>query len=342
MKLELTKEEKEELEHLHKKERDGRVKDQIKAVLLFCEGWSQLQIAQALRIKSKTVHEHLEDYRKSRKLKPENGGSGSHLTLSQAAELIEHLQTHTYPKAAHICAYVEQTYGVRFTVSGMTKWLTRNNFSYKKPKGTPAKADLQKQAEFTQYYEKLLNTISEEEPVEFGDGVHPTMATKVTYGWIRVGTVKPILTTASRTRVNLMGSINLETMDVTIGSYETIDSIAMEEHFKKLKKKYPCAPKIHLILDQGPYNTSADTKEAAKKYGVVLHYLPPYSPNLNPSERLWKVMNEHVRNNRFFHSAKEFRKAVIDFFEVTWPQIAHSMVDRINDNFETLKHTSSS
>ena len=82
-----------------------------------------------------------------------------------------------------------------------------------------------------------------------------------------------------------MGSINLETMRVTIESYETINSQAMEEHFKKLREKYPKAPKIHLILDRGPYNISTQTKEAAKKYGVVLHYLPPYSPNLNPSER---------------------------------------------------------
>jgi transposase len=342
MKIELTKEEKEELETRHKRERDGRIKDRIKAVLLFCEGWSQVQIAQALRIKPTTVHDHLEDYTNSRKLKPQNGGSESHLTPAQTTELIQHLETNTYLKIAHICAYVKQTYGMKFTVSGMTKWLIRNNFSYKKPKGTPAKADPQKQAEFIQYYEKLLNTLSEEEPVEFGDGVHPTMATKVTYGWIRVGTHKLILTTASRTRVNLMGSINLETMSVTIGSYETIDSVAMEGHFKKLKKKYPNAPKIHLILDRGPYNTSTETKEAAKKYGIVLHYLPPYSPNLNPSERLWKVMNEHVRNNRFFHSAKEFRKAIMDFFEVTWPKVAHVMVDRINDNFETLKYTSPS
>ena len=239
MEIKLTKEEKEKLEIRHKSERDGRVKDRIKAVLLFSEGWSQVQIAQALRIKPTTVHDHLEEYINSKKLKPENGGSESHLTPIQTAELVAHLEVNTYPKAEHICAYVEQTYGVRFTVSGMTQWLIRHNFSYKKPKGTPAKADPQKQAAFIEYYENLLNTVSEEEPVEFGDGVHPTMATKITYGWIRVGTRKPILTTASRTRVNLMGSINLATMRVTLGDYETIDSLAMEEHFKKFRKKYP-------------------------------------------------------------------------------------------------------
>ncbi len=59
-------------------------------------------------------------------------------------------------------------------------------------------------------------------------------------------------------------------MKVTIGSYETIDSVAMEEHFKKLRKKYPKTSRIYLILDQSPYNTSAEKKEAAKKIGIDL------------------------------------------------------------------------
>lgn len=341
MKLEITSEEKQALEKQHKRERDRRIADRIKAVLLHAEGWSQLQIAQALRIHADTVHDHLEDYKKYGKLKPENGGSQSLLSQEQTAQLIQHLECHTYAKASEICAYVKTTWGVVFRVSGMTKWLRHNNFSYKKPHGVPAKADCEKQAEFIRYYENQLNTLPEDEPVEFGDGVHPTMATKIAYGWIRTGTDKPILTTGSRTRLNLMGSINLETMDVTIGSYETLDSQAMEGHFEKLRQKYPKAPKIHLILDQGRYNTSKETKEAAAKRGIVLHYLPPYSPNLNPIERLWKVMNEQVRNNRFFHSAQEFREAISNFFDVTWPQIAHSMVDRISDNFQILKPVSS-
>lgn len=341
MNLELTSEEKQALEKQHKRERDGRIRDWIKAVLLYTEGWSQLQIAQALRIHADTVHDHLEDYKKLKELKPENGGSQSLLSQEQAAQLIQHLEAHTYAKAIEICAYVKKAWNVKFSVSGMTKWLRHTNFSYKEPHGVPAKADPEKQAKFIQYYENLLNTLPEDEPVEFGDGVHPTMATKMAYGWIRKGIEKPVLTTASRTRINLMGSINLETMGVTIESYETLNSQAMEGHFEKLKQKYPKAPKIHLILDQGGYNTSKETKEAAAKRGIVLHYLPPYSPNLNPIERLWKVMNEQVRNNRFFHSAQEFREAISNFFDVTWPEIAHSMVDRISDNFQILKSASS-
>ncbi|MEB3702211.1 IS630 family transposase domain protein [Candidatus Bealeia paramacronuclearis] len=52
-------------------------------------------------------------------------------------------------------------------------------------------------------------------------------------------------------------------------------------------------------------------------------------------------MNEYVRNNRVFQSAAEFRDA-IDAFFATWPQIAISMVDLINDNFQILNKASSS
>lgn len=133
------------------------------------------------------MQDHLNDYKNSKKLKPENGGSQSHLTNEQASQLIGHLEAITYTKVEHICAHVEQVFNVHFTVSSMTKWLKRNDFSYKKPKGTPAKAAPEQQTEFIEKCEALLNTISEDEPIEFADAVHPTMATKITYGWIRKG-----------------------------------------------------------------------------------------------------------------------------------------------------------
>ena len=191
-------------------------------------------------------------------------------------------------------------------------------------------------------YEALLNNTPEDEPIIFGDGVHPTMATKISYGWIRTGKDKLIKTTASRTRMNIFGSLNLEDMKLVSTSHETIDSVSMEVHFKELSKQYPDAKKIHLILDQGPYNTSKETKKHAEKYKILLHYLPPYSPNLNPIERVWKIMNEYTRNNHFFESAKEFRKRILSFLNVTWSEISQSMVDRVNDNFAIVKTVSSS
>ncbi len=91
---------------------------------------------------------------------------------------------------------------------------------------------------------------------------------------------------------------------------------------------------IHLILDQAPYHRADKVKEKAKKLVIHLNYLPPYSPNLNPIERLWKVMNEKVRNNRFFNSAKDFRREIERFFTEILPDIGASLGQSINDNFQ--------
>lgn len=337
MKIELSKEDKAELEKRHRVERDGRIRDRIKAVLLFSEGWTGEEIAQALRIHPETVYEHLGEYRTQEKLAPSNGGSQSSLTKSQSEEFISHLESNLYATVQDICGYVQEIYAVTYSVPGMTKWLHRHKFSYKKPHPVPSKADPVKQAEFIEQYNLLMKTTPEDEPIEFGDGVHPTMATKIGRGWIRTGQEKLIKTIASRSRINYFGSINLETMSMTVGSHETINSDSMEAHFKMLRDKYPKSPWIHLILDQGSYNKSGQTAQAAKKYRIKLHFLPTYSPNLNPIERVWKVMNEHVRNNVVFASKTEFKEALDTFFNSTWDKIANSLKSRINDNFQILK-----
>lgn len=187
MKIDLTPVEKAHLEKQHKATRDRRIADRIKAVLLSHEGWSALMIAQALRLRIETIYDHLNEYHKLEKLKPANGGSEGSLNEIQKQELINHLILQTFLKVSAICAYVKETYAIQFTVSGMTKWLKRHGFVYKKPKMTPLKADPILQAAFVEKYESLMLHTPEDEPILFEDGVHPTMATKVTYGWILSG-----------------------------------------------------------------------------------------------------------------------------------------------------------
>ncbi len=169
------------------------------------------------------------------------------------------------------------------------------------------------------------------------DAVHPTMATKVSCGWIKKGVGKPIEQTASRTRVNGIGAIELKSMNVFSEFAETVNSQTVLTFFDALKAAYPQAPKIHGVLDQSGYHTSQALKDGAISRGIELHDLPPYSPNLNPIERLWKVMNEHARNNVFFKSASQFKDSIQDFFKVNIPKIRLSLFSRINDNFQTLR-----
>jgi transposase len=337
MKIELTEKDKQVLEVRHRKERDGRVRDRIKAVLLKSEEWTISHIAQALRIHEETVREHLSDYAKEQKLKPCNGGSESKLNKQNTQELIAHLEEHTYTKVREICTYVSNTYGVVYSLSGMCQWLHEHKFSYKKPKPTPAKANPQQQQDFLTYYRELINKAGESEPILFLDAAHPTMATKITYGWIRQGADKPIATQASRTRMNILGAIELKTMHVATDYFDTIDSQSVMTFLTMLKLTYAEAPQIHIILDQSGYHRNQQVLEFARRNGICLHFLPPYSPNLNSIERLWKVMNEHVRNNRYFSSAKQFKDDIKHFFSVTLPSLAEFLRSCINDNFQIIK-----
>lgn len=334
--LHLEPEEKAYLEGEHAAQNNGKERDRLKAILLRSEGWTVPQISQALRLHQTTIIRHIEEYKKG-KLKNESGGSSGQLTEEQTQELIAHLETNTYHHNHEIVLYVKEHFGITYTVPGMHKWLHRNGFSYKKPKGLPHKAEPELQKQFMAEYEHLKEEVGSDEPILFMDSVHPTQATKLAYGWIRTGKIKYVGTTASRTRLNIVGAIQLGHIAEAITSqYETINGESIIDFMDKIRSKYDLKI-VHLILDQAGYHRSLLVAEHAEALNIKLHFLPPYSPNLNPIERLWKVMNEQVRNNRFFKGTNDFKEAINGFFDDILPSIGNTLNGRINDNFQMLK-----
>ena len=171
--------EREKLISQHRKEKDRRTGDRIKAILMSDSGWTFKDIAKALLLDQETISRHVKEYIEEQKLSIKTGGSESKLSIEQATELVKHLENVTYLKVSDICIYIEEKYNISYTVSGMTSWLKLNGFSYKKPKGTPSKADPIAQEEFVVKYKALLEDLPKNEPILFTDGVHPTMATKI-------------------------------------------------------------------------------------------------------------------------------------------------------------------
>ena len=334
--LYLTPEEKASLESAHHNCENRKEGDRIKAILLRSEGWTVPQISQALRLHQSTIIRHIEEY-KSGKLKNQSGGSSSNLTDEQTQELIAHLEEHTYAHNHKIVLYIKEHFGVTYTVAGLHKWLHRQGFSYKKPKGLPHKADPELQKQFVAEYEQLKKEVGDEEPILFMDSVHPTQATKLAYGWIRTGKTKHVGTTASRTRLNIVGAIQLGYVSEAItAQYETINAESIINFMDKIRDQYG-SKTVHLILDKAGYHRSLLVAQHASRLNIKLRFLPPYSPNLNPIERLWKVMNEKVRNNRCFKGAKEFKEAINSFFDDILPSIGYELDGRINDNLQVLK-----
>jgi len=249
----------------------------------------------------------------------------------------------TYFHTHLICRYIKQTYDITYSVPGLNKWLHKNGFSYKQPKGVPHKFDTEKQEAFIVEYEALKASLAQNDVLLFMDAVHPTQATKVSCGWILTGVDKMIKTTGSRTRLNIVGAIRLGHLSDTItAQYKTVNGDSIMDFFEQTKAFYADKKKINLVLDGAGYHRSQAVKDKAKELGIILHYLPPYSPNLNPIERLWKVMNEKARNNRYFATAKEFRRSIDYFFDVTLPGIGANLNDRINDNFQRFNQVPSS
>ena len=194
----LTSEERSKLLLDHKSERDKRVADRIKVIVLFDRGWNAEQIAEALLIDDSTVRRHLAVYEEEKRLSPDHKGSTPILTKDESTSLSWHIEANCYRKAKDIQEYVRKTYDKNMSVSTLTLWLKNNNFSYKKPKLLP-KGDLALQEQFVKDYNKLMNEASlDATPVLFGDSVHPSQQTRPAYGWIKKGQDKVIETHSGR------------------------------------------------------------------------------------------------------------------------------------------------
>jgi hypothetical protein len=142
----------------------------------------------------------------------------------------------TYQCSYQIIDYIFDKYQICFSISGLNKWLHRQGFSYKKPKGVPHKFDPVKQAEFIEKYEALKAQITNE-PILFIDAMHPTRATKVSGGWIKTGHDKAITTTGSRTRLNIVGAIDLNNIsDATVNRYDKVNSESIQDFFETIRK----------------------------------------------------------------------------------------------------------
>jgi transposase len=336
----LTDEEKSSLKARVKQEKDLKIGTRIKVIILADQGRTYEDIAQFHLLDRGTVSSYVQEYATNQNLTHKSSGWRSKLSPEQTAELDKHLTEHTYATTAEICEHIREKYGLTYHPGSLAKWLKNHDFSYKKPDPVPAKADAARQAAFIEEYEKFKASKPADEVVVWIDGVHPTMETKISYGWIKKGTKKPIETTASRTRVNELGALKLDTMTLIICPYETIDSKSVEMFFAEIRREVGEDKKIHVFSDNGGYFKTEAVKAAAKELNLEQHFIPPYSPNLNPIERVWKVQNKYARNNVYFKSPTEFREALTHFAKTTWNEISGTLSSWVNDNFKVMSEGS--
>lgn len=332
----LTSKDRNKLEEQLRKSRDMHERDRLRVILAHDDGLKAELIAHVLRLSIRSVFGYLEDWEKKGKTQHEiKGGTESKLSKKQEEELVRHLEDNVYLRAKDIMKHVKKKYGVEYHLSGMTKWLNQHEFVYKKPKGVPGKLDLAKQEAFIKAYEELKKTISEEEEIYFSDATHPQYQSQEACGWIRKGETKTLPTTGMQQRLHFAGAICLKEMKIVVKEYATIDRFSIIDFFKHLETSTK-AHTIHVICDNGTAYKNKDVEEYLKTSKIKIHYLPPYSPNLNPTERLWKVLREHVCYNRYYETFSEFKSATRCFLFEKIPKMKNLLKKRINDNFQRI------
>jgi transposase len=260
------------------------------------------------------------------------------LSEEQEVQLVEYLDNHLCHTTSEISEYVLEEFGVEYSMRGMQHVLSRLGFVYKKTKAVPGKADAKKQKNFVKQYEKLKSEKNEEDPIYFVDGAHPLHNSQPSYGWILRGKEKQIPSNTGRKRVNLNGALNAETHKVVVRQDSSINAQSTISLFKQLEKLHPKAEKIYVILDNAGYYRSVLVREYVENSKIELLFLPPYAPNLNLIERLWKFFKKKVLANRYYESFLEFREACETFFKKI-SCFKSELKSLLTDNFQIIHPT---
>lgn len=325
-----------ELRIAHRKAKKKRDADRIKAIVLLGKGWSFVQVSEALLMDEETIRQHLKRYKESGikgLLNVNYQGTESKLSQQELVQLDERLQNETYLKVEEIVFYVKKNFNIKYSISGMTDLLHRMDYSYKKPKVVPGKADIEAQKSFIRSYEELKSQKKKKNPIYFMDGAHPQHNSVAAYGWIKKGTHKEIKSNSGRQRININGAINIENLKASVHYGESINAQSTIALFKKIDRANKNADKIYVIADNARYYKCKIVDDYLKSSKIEFIFLPPYSPNLNLIERLWKHFRKIVLYNKYYKTFEEFKIACKLFFK-NIKKYRKDLSSLLKDNFQ--------
>jgi transposase len=99
--------------------------------------------------------------------------------------------------------------------------------------------------------------------------------------------------------VYLFGAVNPVTGDSSALLAPTVNTAYMNHHLRFISERVGSDVQVVLVLDQAGWHLS---KGLQVPENLTLLYLPPYSPELNPVERLWAFLKSHYLSNRVYEN----------------------------------------
>lgn len=304
---------------VHRYERNASQADRLKALVLLDDGYTFDQTAKILHLDDQTIRNYLSKYKGGGTeglLSDKYTGYSGCLTQDEENKLAAHLEEFTYPEVNPINHSLCRIYiWERIFPKRNARFTAQTSFHIQKTSNVPGKADSDKQKKFIDGFKEFMKNKSPDIPVLFMDATHPQYNSMPAYGWIKKGERKEIQSNTGRERLNINGVLNAETREavfVEAGMINTESTILL---LKKVEEHYPSAPHIYVFSDNARYYHSEKVKEYLKTSRILLEKIPPYSPNLNPIERLWKFFHKQIHYNKYYETFSEFRLECLMFFE---------------------------
>jgi len=103
---------------------------------------------------------------------------------------------------------------------------------------------------------------------------------------------------------------------------------------KQVRAAHNVSVPITIVLDNAGYNKAPEVTEYAAANDINLLFLPPYSPNLNLIERLWRFFKGEICT-KYHEKFKHFRNAVFGFFE-NIENYKNELSSLLVDNFQII------
>jgi len=325
--------------------RDGsaasRLTRRANALVLLDNGWSCQEVAGALLLNDDTIRGWLKLF-EQRGIEGltsfDMGGSVSFLNATQEDALKVFVSA--LPRSTrHVGAWIEQEFGLVYeSRSGLIALLHRLGLEYHKPSAIPRKLDAEKQKAFIESYEKLLNSLGDNEAVLFADAVHPTHAARPVGCWAPKQEKLAIEQTSGRQRINIHGAIDLETGQTRMIEALTIDAASTIKLLESIEALYPMLALIHVFLDNARYHHAKLVQQWLSRPGcrIKLHFIPPYCPHLNPIERLWGAMHRQVTHNKCYATCAQFAEVTLEFLREKVPRNWADLCNSVTDNFRVI------
>ena len=136
--------------------------------------------------------------------------------------------------------------------------------------------------------------------------------------WSRVGVQPRVDTFGQRKTAHVYGAVSIERSPYFVYQFAPVfNGRTFFGFLKELVRRCP-RRKVFLIIDNGPCHRLDEDGQrwlADHRDRIELFRLPPYSPELNGIEGVWKVTKKRTTHNRFYPTVAERDAALTSTFE---------------------------